>query len=121
MSYIEEAKRLIESLKEINYFKDDAKRNLEEVTPETLSKYAIVVEKNFNFDKSIFEYKPEKGLLVRINFSENLEYETEENYKQQYKKCRKCKNPCYKGEYTVKDFVELIGEKKFEPINFYLI
>ena len=46
MNQIEQAKKIIQALKGTNCFKADAKRNLEEVTPETLSKYAIVVEKN---------------------------------------------------------------------------
>ncbi len=118
--HIEDAKKIIECLKKTNYFhnhSDKSSENLEKVTPETLSEYAIVVQKNYNFDNTTFVYKPEDGILTRTEFTGHIEYETEENYSKQFIKCP-CKNPCYKGEYTADNFIELIQRGVFEPIEF---
>ncbi len=123
-NHIEQAEKLINCLKVKNYFeysKRNAQENLEKVTPKNLFMYAIVVEKNFNFDKVTFEYIPERGVMVRTDFTGNLKYETQTSYRRQYSKCRSCGNPCYKGEYKLNDFIDLIKRGVFDPIELYII
>lgn len=123
-NHIEQAEKLINCLKVKNYFehsKRNAQENLEKVKPETLFMYAIVVEKSFNVDKVTFEYIPERGGVVRTDFTGNLKYETQYNYKSQHSKCRLCVNPCYKEKYKVEDFIDLIKRGVFEPVELYII
>lgn len=115
---IEKAGKLIDCLKNNNYFdnhsrRKDAQANLEEVKPETLFMYSIVVEKRSNFDKIAFKYIPEKEKLVRTHFAGHLKHEKK-------RKCRLCIHPCYKDEYTVEEFMNLLTKGIFEAIEFYL-
>lgn len=72
----------------------------------------------FNFERVEFEYRPIKGILVRINFRGKARYETRRNYSKQFINCP-CENPCYKRKYKIKSFIDLINRGKFEPVEFY--
>lgn len=119
--YIEETKKIIECLKQHNHFKwfesSGAMEELDKVTPETLPNYEIVVQKSYNVDNTTFAFEPKKRMLIRTKFTGHLQSETEENYARQFKNCP-CNNPCYKGEYTVDNFIDLIERGIFEPIYF---
>ena len=120
-NHVERAEKLINCLKVKNYFehsKRNAQENLEKVKPETLFMYAIVVEKSFNTDKVTFEYIPERGIVLRKGFTGKLRYETSWSYTKCYGSCTK---PCYKGKYTIEEFIDLIKRGVFEPIDLYII
>lgn len=123
-NHIAQAEKLIDCLQKRNFFrfsKRKRKKVWKRLRTKALFKCVIVVEMSNDIEETTFEYKAEEGKFVRTKYTGCIEYKTKQYYDSQHKECRSCENPCYLGEYTVEDFIDLINRHVFEPVNIYFI